>query len=202
MADLKIKLKFGEFEFEIEGDKESVIQEFKSLRENEMATIIESIKSITLEKTNTDVESSETQPALEQKQNSNTSVKSPNKKSSSRKTTQKIPKQLMDLNLRPNGKTSLRDFFNLYEIKTNFERNVTYVYYLIKVVGIKNIAIDHIYTAYKETGQKVPENIYQSLIDTKKHRGWIDTTNIDDIKLSIQGENYIEHDAPKIQSKK
>jgi hypothetical protein len=133
-------------------------------------------------------------------------IKSSNKKGSNKTTPSKkgltrLPKQLMDLNLRPKGKESLKDFYSKYDLKTNFEKNVSFTYYLTKVINIKGITIDHIYTCYKETDQKVPENIYQSLADTKKHKGWIDTTNMEDIKLSIQGENYIEHDVPRASAK-
>jgi len=200
MADLKIKLKFGNFEFEIEGDKQSVIEEFKSLKENGISTLIDSIKLSPPEKED---EVDEIIPKeINGTEKPAANKKATPKKSSSKKTVSKSPKQLLDLNLRPNGKISLRDFYDRFEIKSNFERNVTFVYYLSKELSIGNIGIDHIYTAYKEAGQKVPGDIYQSLIDTKKHKGWIDTTNIEDIKLSIQGENYIEHDAPKLQPKK
>lgn len=118
-------------------------------------------------------------------------------KTTSSKTKQSSsPKQLSDLNLRPDGKISLRDFFGQYDIKSNFDRNIIYVYYLEKVLEIPTITIDHIFTCYRETNQKIP-NIYQSLIDTKGRKWWIDTTNIDSIKTTITGTNYIEFDAIK-----
>jgi hypothetical protein len=201
MTDLKIRLKFNDFELEIQGDKDSVIQEFKSIRENGISKIIESIKPIVSDN-NDAAENDVPNESTDHKGQKPAAAKTSSRKNSGKKTTSKLPKQLMDLNFRPSGKISLKDFYSKYDVKTNFERNVTYVYFLSKEMKIKNITLDHIYTAYKETNQKVPGDIYQSLVDTKKHKGWVDTTNIEDIKLSVQGENYIDHDAPKAQAKK
>ncbi len=199
MADLKIKLKFGEFEFEIEGDKESVKTEFQLIRENGISKIIDSIKSISPEAKSIDKELGRDKEKPIEK-NSQLSEKSKSSRTTEKKKAQRTPKLLTDLNLRPKGKTSLKDFYAKYEIKTNFERVVTFVYYLKSELQIENIGIDHIYTCYKEVGVKIP-NIYQNLIDTKNRKGWIDTSNTDSIKLTIQGENYIVHEAPKSQKK-
>lgn len=199
MAELRIKLKYGDFEFEIEGDKQSVLHEFATVKEVGLTHLMKTVQTKTA--------GSDRKNKAEENENDEShnpkKVKRPGtKKSTTKKNAAKLPKQLMDLNLRPKGKASLRDFYSSYDIKSNFERNALYVYYLTKELNLKNITMDHIYTAYKETGQKVPGNIYQSLIDTKKHKAWINTTDIDSIMLSVQGENFIEHDALKSHPQK
>jgi len=97
------------------------------------------------------------------------------------------------LNLVSNGKDSLKDFFAKYQTKNNFEKNIVILYYLERVIGEENIGINHIYTCYKHVLQKVP-NIYQSLLDTKNRKGWVDTANTENLKVTVSGENYIEHE--------
>ena len=53
------------------------------------------------------------------------------------------------------------------------------------------------YTCYKEVGQKVPKNLYQSIVDTKKNKGWIESSDMGNIFVSVIGENYVEHDMKK-----
>ena len=58
--------------------------------------------------------------------------------------------------------------------------------------------MDSVYTCYKHIKKiKVPGNLYQSLADTKNKNGWIDTSNMDELKVTIPGENYLEHDMQK-----
>ncbi|MFS2769239.1 hypothetical protein [Bacteroides uniformis] len=56
---------------------------------------------------------------------------------------------------------------------------------------------EFLYTCYKEVGQKVPKNLYQSIIDTKKNKGWIESSDMGNIFVSVIGENYVEHDMKK-----
>lgn len=97
------------------------------------------------------------------------------------------------LNLRPSGKKSLEDFYAEYPVKDYYGYNLLFVYYLEKVLNEKSININHLYTCYKALNIKVP-NIYQSIADTKKRKGWIDSSNMNDLKVCTLGENYLEHD--------
>ncbi|SIT88121.1 hypothetical protein [Pontibacter indicus] len=97
------------------------------------------------------------------------------------------------LNLVSAADKSLKEFFSGYETKTNFDYNIVILYYLKYILKEDNINVNHIYTCYKHLGIKVP-NIVQSLRDTKNRKGWIDTSNSEDLKVTIAGENYIEHE--------
>ena len=94
-------------------------------------------------------------------------------------------------------KQSLRDFFKLKSPSSNMEKNVVFVYYLQKIATLEDITPNHIYSCYKDVNIKVPKALEQSLIDTAHHKGWIDTSNLDDIKIATPGENFVEHDLPK-----
>ncbi|WP_439473700.1 hypothetical protein [Algoriphagus formosus] len=100
------------------------------------------------------------------------------------------------LNLVSAGSKSLKDFFAEYDAKNNFDYNIIILYYLKNELTDIEVSVNHIYTCYKHLGLKVP-NITQSLRDTKNRKGWIDTSNSDDLKVTIAGENYIEHEISK-----
>jgi hypothetical protein len=110
-----------------------------------------------------------------------------------------MPKLLKDLDLSGKGKHQrLKDFFNQYEVKTNFERNLIFVYYLNQILEISEVTVDSVFTCYREISTiKAPGALRQSLIDTSHNRGWIDTQDMDSISVTIVGINYIEHDMAK-----
>jgi len=101
---------------------------------------------------------------------------------------------LSSLNLKPENKQSLSDFYKQYSIKTNFEYNLLFVYYLEKILGEQNITINHIYTCYQDVQVKVP-SIYQSLSDQKKI--WVDIQDRKNLKVTVAGDNYIKYDMAK-----
>lgn len=108
------------------------------------------------------------------------------------------PSIAKDLDLRPKGKQGLREFYEQYNAKSNFEKNLIFVYWLQEVAGLTGISQDHIFTCYRNIrGVKAPAALYQSLVDTSKRKGWLDTTDTDDVKVTIPGVNHLEHDLPK-----
>ncbi|WP_240221732.1 hypothetical protein [Rheinheimera hassiensis] len=95
------------------------------------------------------------------------------------------------------GAERLKDFFSQYKISSNYERNLIFVYYLQHRLNLQNITIDHIFTCYRDVGVKVPSALQQSLWDTSKHKGWLDTSKGEDIKVTVPGMNHLEHDLKK-----
>lgn len=58
--------------------------------------------------------------------------------------------------------------------------------------------MDHIFTCYRNISSiKTPGALQQSLIDTARNKGWLDTASLGDIKVPIAGINHIEHDMKK-----
>lgn len=101
------------------------------------------------------------------------------------------------LNLNPSDKESLKSFIGQFKVSNGFQYNLLFVYYLQKVIGKANINANHIYTCYKTTGIKMPNNLYQSLVDTKRKKGWIESSDMNNITVTISGENYVEQDLKK-----
>ena len=118
-------------------------------------------------------------------------------KSSKGKTTQTKGQQyLTEFDFRPVNKESLKDFYSKYDSKTNFERNLVFIYYFQEVIKLNGITMNHIYSCYRHLTLKIPV-FPQTLIDTKKNKGWIETSDTDNLKVTREGLNYIEHEFAK-----
>lgn len=181
----KLKIDVAQGLFEAEGSEEFVKQRFDNFNE-----IIKERKlpfSIPVAKENS---SSDSIPLKEIN----------GKKKPSRPSSFSIVK---DLDLRPNDKKPLKEFYDEKAPSTNIETNTVFVYYLEKLLNIKNITVDHIYTCYKEVVRlRVPGNLKQSIVDTASNRyGYLNGADMQDIKLNVRGENLVEHDLPKTKAK-
>lgn len=117
----------------------------------------------------------------------------PTPKGKGRKKKRPSPSLVKDLDLRPNGKEALGDFFSRYEPKSNFEKNLIFIYWLREIADVPVINVNHVYTCYREIPVSAPKAFYQSLIDTSNKKGWIDTADIADIKVTVGGVNYFNH---------
>lgn len=101
------------------------------------------------------------------------------------------------LNLKPSGKTSFADFAVKKSPSSDREKVVLCVYYLLNELGKKPIGINQIYTCYKSINWRVPADLAGTLRWVSSQKGWLDTSNSSDIKMTTHGENLIEHDLPR-----
>lgn len=106
-----------------------------------------------------------------------------------------------DLNLRPSGKTSLKDFVDEKQPSTNQEKCVVAVYYLLNKLGMAKVTARHVYTCFKTMNWRVPANLDNALGLVAFRKGWLDTSSMEDIKLTTHGDNLIEHDLPRKKDK-
>lgn len=97
-------------------------------------------------------------------------------------------------NINLNEPASLKTFYGTKKAQSALEKNTLFIYYLDKLASVKNINLNHIYTCYKEVGEKMPLALKQSLADTSSKKGWIDTKSMLDIKITIKGESLVEHE--------
>ena len=104
-----------------------------------------------------------------------------------------------DLNFRPAGKPTLRDFFARKAPQGRQEQLVVILYYLSKELGVTGIGADHIYTAFKEVEKAVPMNISKMIHSISTRKGWF-STSAAGYALTVGGENFVEHELPKSAS--
>jgi hypothetical protein len=105
------------------------------------------------------------------------------------------------LDLAPqNGVSTLKEYFDQFVSRTNFERNLIFVSYLQDVRGLAVVTLDQIYTSYREVNVKVPEALDDSLYDTNRKKGWLDTSSLSGITLTTRGRNYLNHELSRAKA--
>lgn len=105
------------------------------------------------------------------------------------------------LNFRPQGKTSLKEFYAGKMPQDNQAQVTVLIYYLQKVLGCTNITTNHIYSAFKDVGIRTPGDIGKIVRNTASRKGWVDSSDGADLKVTTLGENFVEHDLPKAKER-
>jgi hypothetical protein len=119
--------------------------------------------------------------------------KSKKKKGSKTKTKAKRPSIVNDLNLRPKSKTHFEQFFNEKKPKVGDPTYAVCVYYLEKILKIKGINQNHIYTCMKEVKRKIPNKLENALLVCSSRYSSIDTSDLSNITITVPGENLVDH---------
>ena len=106
------------------------------------------------------------------------------------------PSIVKDLNLAPKGKKSFGAFAKDKGPRSNQEKCVVAVYYLHHELAIAPLSIDHVYTCFKDAKWRVPADLSNALAVTAHRKGWLDTTDMENITVTPRGENLVEQDLP------
>jgi hypothetical protein len=97
-----------------------------------------------------------------------------------------------------NDVPSLRDFYNEKAPANNQEKVTVFAYYIKKYLKISDVLPGHVISCYNEVNEKKPLQIVQLFRDTKHSKGWLETGDTPNTaKISIAGENLVEHDLPR-----
>jgi hypothetical protein len=106
---------------------------------------------------------------------------------------------IKDLNLRPEGKKSLREFFSEKKPTSQQDELTVVLYYLHRILEVEGITTNHVYTGLKdlsELGVRVPKDIAAVYRNTATRKGHVNSSNHEDLKMATPGDNYVEHDLP------
>jgi len=103
---------------------------------------------------------------------------------------------LKTLNLTPSGKISFKDFVGEKQPSSNLERCVVAVHYVANILQEASVTADHVFTCFKIQHWRLPADIDNTLQYVASQKGWLDTANMSDIKLTTHGDNLIEHELP------
>jgi hypothetical protein len=112
------------------------------------------------------------------------------------------PGIVKELSLRPKGKTSLVDFVAEKQPSTHQQKQALIVYWLRHIGDMsQGITVDHVNTCYLEANWPRPTNLPNALAVTSKRKGWLDTSDMSNIRLTTRGEDEIKHNLPPKQKK-
>ncbi len=130
------------------------------------------------------------------KQKDSKKKKAPKKNNKQKKKVKSGPCLVKDLNLRPSGETTFKQFVQDKNPSSNQEKCLVAAYYLKQKLK-KKTDVDSIYTCFKDAKWRVPSNLENTLCVVAVQKGWLDTTDSNAITIPTLGENYIEHDLPR-----
>jgi hypothetical protein len=102
-----------------------------------------------------------------------------------------------NLNFMPNGKKTLKEFVEEKSPKSDIETALATVYYMQRIMGLTKIGPAHVMTAIKEAGKAIPVDVKQTIRNVKNSRMWLNFTDIEDVRTTTQGYNFVEHDMGK-----
>ena len=109
--------------------------------------------------------------------------------------TSKEFKVAKDLNLRPFDKQSFDDFIAEKQPKSNEDKFAVAIYYLHHILDMPSVNWHQIATVFRLTQSwREPADTMKALRVTSSRKATIDTTNMDDLKLTAHGRNFVEHD--------
>lgn len=115
-------------------------------------------------------------------------------KKAKRKSTKTTLTIVKDLNLKPSGKKSLVDFVKEKNPSSDREKCIVSIYYLYHELKNNSIDPNSVYTCFKHMSWRVPANIDNVMRWLASQRGWLDTSNMKDVKITTHGDNFVEHD--------
>lgn len=131
-----------------------------------------------------------TKPTKNQEDQTNEGKDKKERKTSSKGN--KSIKRLTDIDFHPPGKDSLEVFYKSFSVKNDSEKNLLFVYYLLEILKVDKISIEHVYTCYDELNLRIPENMPQSIATTKNRTGWLETEDASNITVTVKGRNKIK----------
>jgi hypothetical protein len=105
-------------------------------------------------------------------------------------------KVVPDLDFRPEGKPTLRDFDTEKAPKTDQERVVVIVFFMNHMMGLAQVGLGHILTAFNDIGEPVPSDL-RSTVKKCKAKAWLKYATINEIELATGGANLVRHDLPR-----
>jgi hypothetical protein len=101
-----------------------------------------------------------------------------------------------DLNLQPEDKPHLREFFKEKNPRDQQEQVAVFLYYLGQMLGLTGINANHLYTCFRDVEKRVPKEILQIVRNTAARKGWVDATDPKNLRITTPGQNFVAHDLP------
>lgn len=107
------------------------------------------------------------------------------------------PGVVKNLSLRPQGKTPFSRFATEKEPKTHGEKQAVIVFWLQHEAEMADgITAAHINTCYQEAGWPRPNDLVANLYLTASRKGYVDTSDVENISITTRGEDLVGHSLP------
>jgi hypothetical protein len=104
---------------------------------------------------------------------------------------------LKDLDLRPKGKQSLEAFVEEKQPASNEDKYAVVVYYFSEIAELPAVSTSHVGSAFRlMKNWREPGDVSASLRITSSRKGTLDTSNLESIKITPTGRNFVEHELP------
>src|SRR5271166_4993005 len=104
-----------------------------------------------------------------------------------------------DLNFGPEGKQALKEFVDEKNPKNDLETALAAVFYMQRFMDLAKIGPAHVMTAFKEAGKAIPADVRQTIRNVK-NKIWLNFSDIEDVRTTTQGDNFVEHQMGKANS--
>lgn len=204
------KAKVRVFFAEVEGNNESVQEALKTM----VSAMSRPVRVISDQKVNgrppalienVDVEQVEDAPDLVDEVDSSEEEPSSQTARKPRGTGKKVDRNaglelVPNLNFRPVGKQAFKEFVQHKDPKNDVEMVVVALHYMQHLMELPTTGPSHVMTAFKEAGKAIPVDLRQTIRNVKKAKMWVNFTDIEDVKTTTQGDNFVEHEMGKANS--
>jgi hypothetical protein len=106
-------------------------------------------------------------------------------------------KPVGDIDFVPAGKQALKDFFAEKGPNSDMDQILVLCHFLQCSVQSAQISPGHILSGFKHVGEPVPKDLKQTIRNMKEKKAWLNFTDIENIRLTTEGENRVEHELGK-----
>jgi hypothetical protein len=101
------------------------------------------------------------------------------------------------VNFMPPGKQSLKELFSTKVPSSDLDQALVICFFLQHTAKESKIGPGHILAGFKHVGKPVPKDLKQTIRNMKKNKAWVGFSDINDVRLTTEGENRVEHELGK-----
>jgi hypothetical protein len=106
-------------------------------------------------------------------------------------------KPVGDIDFVPTGKRSLKDFFSQKAPSFDMDQVLVISYYLQRTLQSSQFGQGHVLSGFKHVGKPVPKDLNRTIRNMKDKKAWLNFTDVENIRLTTEGENRVEHELGK-----
>jgi hypothetical protein len=107
-------------------------------------------------------------------------------------------KPVGDIDFVPSGKQSLKEFFAAKGPASDIDQVLVLCHFLQHSTQSTSIGPGHILGGFKHVNKPVPKDLKQTIRNMKEKKAWISFTDIENIRVTTEGDNRVEHELGKV----